>query len=123
MADEISELKPCPFCGGEADIFENQGESYPTYCIVCPADTCGYALQDDFYQERLDGKNVVLRKWNTRPIEDALRQRVAELEGAIRSIDSAYKWYNEDSYENCISVVGDAIYYAMQKIKGVENDA
>ena len=29
------ELKPCPFCGGKADIKEAFPESYIVYCVIC----------------------------------------------------------------------------------------
>ncbi len=51
------ELKPCPFCGGEAEEFhENR--------IGC---------------SNVSPKQVLLGKeeWNTRPIEDALRSQLA----------------------------------------------
>ena len=56
------ELRPCPFCGGSNIIIEEALETL--YC-----DDCGCELAEDF------GGN-----WNTRPIEDALQARIAELE-------------------------------------------
>lgn len=53
-------LKPCPFCGGP-EIPPAQ-----IYCDTCKTNIAG--LGDH---------------WNTRPIEDALRARIAELEAAL----------------------------------------
>ena len=55
---EMSELKPCPFCGGEAELCYSEVD---TFCRKC---------------------NVIqeTEMWNTRPIEDELRARIAELE-------------------------------------------
>jgi len=58
----MSELKPCPFCGGEAELCYSEVD---TFCRKC---------------------NVIqeTEMWNTRPIEDELRARIAELEMNIR---------------------------------------
>jgi len=55
----MSEMKPCPFCGG-TKICTEKGINL-NYCDNCSAES-----------------NV--EHWNTRPIEDALKQRIAELE-------------------------------------------
>ena len=52
-------LKPCPFCGG-TKICTEKGINL-NYCDNCSAES-----------------NV--ERWNTRPIEDDLRNRIAELE-------------------------------------------
>ena len=58
------ELRPCPFCGGEAELCYSEVD---TFCRKC-----------NVMQET--------ELWNTRPIEDALRLRIAELEAAQRWI-------------------------------------
>lgn len=65
------ELKPCPFCGGEPDIEvkfvpSTDGEDYKYTFISCPV--------HNFIHDA--------ETWNTRPIEDELRARIAELEAA-----------------------------------------
>lgn len=57
----MSELKPCPFCGG-TKICTEKGINL-NYCDNCSAES-----------------NV--EHWNNRPIEDALNRRIAELEAA-----------------------------------------
>ena len=57
MSEE--ELKPCPFCGS-ADIRTEPGINL-NYCDKCSAE-------------------ANIEHWNTRPIEDALNKRIAELE-------------------------------------------
>lgn len=66
------ELKPCPFCGELEHISEEDGytfdkETYPK---------CGKCTHNA--QAKIDSAT-----WNTRPIEDALNARVAELESAL----------------------------------------
>ena len=58
-------LKPCPFCGGNDIVYEEALSV--TYC-----NDCGGELDEGFGSD-----------WNTRPIEDALNARIAELEGKI----------------------------------------
>ena len=58
-------LKPCPFCGKMPEV-EPNGDCYCDY-YICPMAPDSYMPKD----------------WNTRPIEDALRARIAELEAEI----------------------------------------
>ena len=58
------ELRPCPFCGGEAELCYSEVD---TFCRKC-----------NVMQET--------ELWNTRPIEDALRLRIAELEAEIERL-------------------------------------
>ena len=67
----MSELKPCPFCGKEPSIYEDTGYVY------CPNDDC---MAADSYLEKAI---LPVEKWNTRPIEDALNARIAELSQAV----------------------------------------
>ena len=63
----MSELKPCPFCGG-TKICTEKGINL-NYCDNCSAES-----------------NV--EHWNTRPIEDALNRRIAELEAYIDELEN-----------------------------------
>ena len=55
------ELRPCPFCGAMP-----MGEDDRYMCS-----TLGCVMQED---------TISAKDWNTRPIEDDLRKRIAELE-------------------------------------------
>ena len=78
------EIRPCPFCGSEVQDDPHTGENYPRkspmggWIIHC--ECCGASLS----QFRKSGKGEI--SWNTRPIEDDLRNRIAELEEAQRWI-------------------------------------
>ena len=66
------ELRPCPFCGGEAELCYSEVD---TFCRKC-----------NVMQET--------ELWNTRPIEDALRLRIAELEALVERLIELGDWLN-----------------------------
>ena len=63
----MSELKPCPFCGAMP-----MGEDDRYMCS-----TLGCVMQED---------TISAKEWNTRPIEDALNKRIAELEEKLAEL-------------------------------------
>ena len=77
----MSELKPCPFCGG-TKICTEKGINL-NYCDNCSAES-----------------NV--EHWNTRPIEDALRKRIAELESAQRWVPVSERL--PDNWESVLTI-------------------
>ena len=88
-------LPPCPFCGSE-DYYITLTDnpfSYDTYstahCSKCHATGPFVAesyLEDEPKPTRDYMEAVAKEKWQTRPIEDDLRKRIAELEEAQRWI-------------------------------------
>ena len=82
--DEMSELKPCPFCGGGAaytQILGNYKRPHEVYCFTC----------DGGIKEGRS-KDGVIHNWNTRPIEDALNARIAELKAFINQLIELGEW-------------------------------
>lgn len=59
------ELRPCPFCGHPPKHFG----SHAPWVVACDNPDCQCQANADY-----------VGAWNTRPVEDALRARVAELE-------------------------------------------
>lgn len=76
------ELKPCPFCGGEAKeqniIIVGRGLCKMVFCENC----------------NIDFKTPTsIVQWNTRPAEDALKAENEELRYIVEQFK---KWYNEN---------------------------
>jgi len=76
----MSDLKPCPFCGGDVQLYNIDddglgGFSY-YYEVVCRH--CGLSNKS-IYADRDRVENATIKHWNTRPIEDALRKEIFQL--------------------------------------------
>lgn len=53
------ELKKCPFCGGEAEVYEQKHREYPsTYYVRCK----GFCIKQQDYNE----KSRAVFAWNRR---------------------------------------------------------
>ena len=96
----MSDLKPCPFCGGEAELCYSEVD---TFCRKC-----------NVMQET--------ELWNTRPIEDALRLRIAELEAEIDQLTAHDATERQDDKlperEVCEACGGDGSILLRDNYKG-----
>lgn len=77
------ELKPCPFCREVPSLELKHELSLYKGCITCPK--CGVSIEM-FFETKRECVEDILAIWNSRPIEDALRARVEELEAALNDI-------------------------------------
>jgi Lar family restriction alleviation protein len=71
------ELKPCPFCGGEAEL---TGYRAPEFWVHCPQIGCKAST------EAFGSKDKAIAAWNTRATTaqlDALREAREALEGML----------------------------------------
>jgi len=75
MSDE---LKPCPWCGGEAEIVvgTDSGTSEDYWLARCVEKTCEVSPRIASY----DCAEDAIRIWNTRPVEDALLEKLQQLQ-------------------------------------------
>ena len=87
------ELKPCPFCG--CNIYP-EVRGMELWDIDC--DSCGYTIS-------AGSPNGRLKKWNTRPIEDALRTENEQLKAEI----DTYKKLERERWESAKRVFGDKV--------------
>lgn len=66
------ELKPCPFCGSEAEFNSDEfGEG-----VCCKS--CGATIHNGVYGEY--GRKLASFDWNARPIENELNEKIEKLE-------------------------------------------
>ena len=78
------ELKPCPFCGGEAEIFEYKNKrfvpsiQYRGGCFECGQTVCLENTRED-----------AIKAWNTRANEE----QIANYERLIERKDDALRFY------------------------------
>jgi len=81
----MSELRPCPFCGS-SNVAEVDTQAVCQNCHAINGDPFDY----DYPR---------IEEWNTRPIEDALTARIAELEQENARLreenNKLQEWYDE----------------------------
>lgn len=56
----MDELKPCPFCGGEAEVLYFQDETYRAQCACVECDVKPYATR------YLRSREAAIEAWNRR---------------------------------------------------------
>jgi Lar family restriction alleviation protein len=77
----MSNLKPCPFCGTEPNHITSELGDNPCFYYECENPKCG-AAEKGWH----DTEQEAINAWNTRPIEDALRKEIAQLQADNRSL-------------------------------------
>ena len=87
----MSELKLCSYCKSvpQANTWTLHGITETRY--FCPNPDCPHSV-----------RTVTLEQWNTRPIEDELRARIAELEEAQRWIPVSER--SPDNWESVLTI-------------------
>lgn len=105
------ELKPCPFCGSEAHLYEPSSttlkyrwdgntisdfESYHGWSIECPKH-----WHISFFDKDRD---KVIKQWNTRSLEAALRQQLAYEKEESARWEIAYKNMRDWAISNGLDV-------------------
>lgn len=80
------ELKPCPFCGSPSVTTQARHPSILPYFVECS--TC------DARGARREGREAAIAAWNSRPIEDALRDRIDALEW-LREVEKTNRGMDE----------------------------
>ena len=98
------ELKPCPFCGGVAQVINTWTMHGITESrCFCSNSDCPNSV-----------RTVALEQWNTRPIEDALNARIAELEEECASL--GVRLHDEMSQLEIATDLGNKRWIALNKI-------
>jgi len=102
---ETTELKPCPFCGGKAEL-NVRGYSVAAYCMKCQTDGpfC--------YREKRDR---AIELWNTRPIETALQEENATLREPTPGMLQEFSLEFDDSASDSLEFASE-LWKVMVKI-------
>ena len=84
----MSELKECPFCGQQPKEtkYREFGKNPREYSLY-------HCLNEGCPSYFTKPGSMTAEDWNTRPIEDALRERITELEAECNRLKLAYKQY------------------------------
>jgi len=91
----MSELKPCPFCGSEAARIELDGGFAWGECMKCGATSKVVLFITDTNDVRIAAAE---KSWDTRPIENALIAKIAELEAEIN------KWNEKEEERKKLAI-------------------
>lgn len=84
-----SELKPCPFCGGSANFTTNDLFGFVICQGKCNGKVGSTAGWRDSAGPRLE---TAARMWNSRPIEDDLRERLARAVSTLEFYADRNHW-------------------------------
>lgn len=68
QGDRMTNLKPCPFCGGKAKVYQDEANDWRVKCEDCFAD-CGSVSRK---------RELVIKVWNTRYEHELREARVAK---------------------------------------------
>ena len=100
------ELKPCPFCGGDAEIRTlDNGFGHQARCKT----TCG--VTGKIYRFREDA----IKAWNSRPLEAAAKLEVVK---RIRSLieEQEEEWFLDDNPANVVADIGKELDSIEQEV-------
>jgi len=120
------ELKPCPFCGGEASINKDYDlDGYGRFDSV-KCRKCG-AKSREIYARVGNGCPVhyatVRDAWNTRPIEDAQAARIKELEAALKKASAALNVFDRTSPNHEVIFTGKFAHMGVARVSDILDEA
>ena len=101
-------LKPCPFCGGEAEIIDDAMGTI-SRCRRCGAEN-GNGVYGDV------GHKLAVKDWNARPIENELTEKIGKLETENKRLREALESILDAAQkdEPCILAIKVVAYTALK---------
>ena len=116
----MSELKPCPFCGGEARLVYalDEGTKQITYTVMCMS--CNTAIfhprMSVFEWDAYDSEAEAAAAWNTRYVETC---RLNELDALTQTLSMA-NWCAWSECSECGCLTPDDSTYCINCGRKVE---
>ena len=94
MTGKSEELKPCPFCGGQAEIVkrdvEPQGDPwYGKQIAIFVLCKCGACLFDEDFHYGFEDKELAIEYWNTRPHPPAAKELRDKFENELKTLQDS----------------------------------
>ncbi len=89
MAENNIQLKPCPFCGGAAELVELR--SFDQWRVCCENASCPVNPHSYWHYS----KGGAIEAWNERPSEDALKEKNKKLLETAGILDAALREYQQ----------------------------
>lgn len=86
MTEKIK-LKPCPFCGGEAEIIDD------AMGTISRCRRCGAENGNGVYGA--DGHKLAAKDWNSRPIEEAFNEQIGRFKKYAEALEKEIKELRE----------------------------
>jgi len=100
MSDTDS-LLPCPFCGSNPQVYsEEKHDGCKMFEVLCDNPDC-------YGSTAIGEKDNVVKSWNNRPIEDALRAELQQAREALQKVVDIFEIWEmegtpaEGQYELC----------------------
>ena len=91
------ELKPCPFCGGKAELSEADEEGEDAYSVMC---TRCLATSPVRFSIKEDAEPLLIDAWNSRATDTELREIKEEREQLYAAVNDGTRLYNGVVREN-----------------------
>ena len=113
----MTELKPCPFCGSEAELNESES-GLPIFSIWCKNENCiaGAVQVKDFNKERL------VNAWNTRAEFTCVIVRSEKLFPISKTTAKTIVMYTCSKCKNVIDISDDYCRWCGAKVVEQNDD-
>ncbi|MDL2315458.1 Lar family restriction alleviation protein [Desulfovibrio sp. OttesenSCG-928-A18] len=97
----MKELKPCPFCGGSNIVVTHETADASVYCADCYGEI-------KIYRKGVIASDLNAR-WNTRPLEDALRTENARLTAEIEMLSKRHDEATRPTISNIVGIISSVV--------------
>lgn len=116
----MTDLKPCPFCGGKAGLYRVDYHGYKVICLMCGMQTLSYEFKENAiakWDGRAEVTNALIQQLEERckhlnklrdaaadralKMEERVHQLEAERDAAVEDMESMADYVIDDVCEWC----------------------